>query len=383
MNIVFIVVVSFPYGSASSMRARNLYKLFELAGHKVHVISDFDGNGENNEGSEFSCESIYGKDIDLVKRNTASYKSLEKLKEYCKTNNVDCVVMNARNDRFNAVAKFCKKNKIKFIVENCEWYDKSSFKFGCLDIRYFKNEKMLKRDFKKADGFISISRLLDEHNKGFDVPSVRVPTILDVENTEYSLETSNEKITVVYTGNPGKSKEFLLPVIKALAENPELKEKVEFHIYGPSYNTVLRNIENNEEYIKKAGESVVIHGKIPQEKIQDVLQNADFSVFLRPDRKSSNAGFPTKLGECFAVATPVITNDTGDIGLYVKNGENGYIIDKCDSEEIKKVFEEIISKTKEEREKMRYSARKTAEDAFDYRRYKEKIEFLFGEEKCD
>ena len=41
MNIVFAVCFPFPYGSASSMRARNIYKLLELAGHNVHVIADY------------------------------------------------------------------------------------------------------------------------------------------------------------------------------------------------------------------------------------------------------------------------------------------------------------------------------------------------------
>ena len=359
----------FPYGSASSMRARNLYKLLEMAGHKVHVISDYDTVSETDECREFSYEAVSDRIISFSKRQSASKKSMEALRKYCSDNHVDCVLMNARYERVAKVAAFCKKEKIKLIVENCEWYDNSSFKLRWIDPRFYQNEKMMRYDFRKADGFISISRLLHNHNENLGKKSVRIPTILDVENTPCSVNTDNKKIQIVYTGSPGRSKEFLLPVIKVLADNSQFQEKIEFHIYGPSYNEVMRNIGNNAEILQKAGSSVIIHGRIPQDEVQGVLTNADYLIFLRPDRRSSNAGFPTKLGECFSVGTPVISNDTGDLSLYIKNGKNGYLLNSCNAEELKKLFAQLINSDNERYREIRKVARKTAEESFDYRKY--------------
>lgn len=379
MNIVFIVVCEFPYGSASSMRARSLYKLIELAGHNVHVIADYESVSDADDCKDFSYESIFDKNISFKKRQTVPKKSITALKQYCKTHNVDCVLMNARYERVAKIAAFCKKQKIKLIVENCEWYDSSSFRLGKIDPRFYQNEIMMRYYLKRADGFISISRFLDKHNKEFGKKSVRIPTVLDVENTEYAVCTNNEKITIIYTGSVEKSKELLKPVIAVLAHLPDLRKKIEFHIYGPSRENVLNNIDGDEVLLEKAGQSVVIHGRIPQDKVQPVLKNADYLIFIRPVRRSSDAGFPTKLGESFAVGTPVIANDTGDLSLYIKNAENGFLLDSYSKEKLTDLFEKLINLSKEQYCNLRKGARKTAEESFDYRKYVETIENLLGD----
>jgi glycosyltransferase involved in cell wall biosynthesis len=382
MNIVFIVAFPFPFGSASSMRARHLYKLIELAGHNVHVISDYASVGMPENIEEYSYEAVYNGNTSFFRRRIAPYKSIALLKKYCKKHEVDCVLTNAKFDRFNMIANFCKKKGLKLLVENCEWYDSSNFKLGKLNIDYIRNQKMIMYDFKKADGFISISRLLDEHNKTFGLPSVRIPTIIDVEKIPYTIQNENDKIVLVYTGNVGKSKELLLPIIQALAESPNLCNSIEFHIYGPSYNEVLKNIDGKKELIERAGNAIKIHGRIPQIDVQEVLKKANYLIFLRPYRRSSNAGFPTKLGESFAVGTPVITNDTGDIGLYVKNNENGFILESCDCIAVKNLLEKISILSYEEYEKLRINARKTAEKSFDYRNYLNEINTIVEKLTC-
>lgn len=69
---------------------------------------------------------------------------------------------------------------------------------------------------------------------------------------------------------------------------------------------------------------------------------ADFSIFVRPDRRSSHAGFPTKLAESLAAGTPVITNNTGDIGLYLKDGENGFLLKDGTQKSVKDVLDKLI-----------------------------------------
>lgn len=381
MNFVFIVAFQFPYGSASSMRARHLYRLLESAGHCVHVISDFDTVSQTPDCSAYSYESVFDRCMTFQNRQCAGAESVSVLKRYCAGHSVDCVLMNAKSDRLSRIAKFCKQKNIRLVIENCEWYDPSAFKFGKWDFRYYLNQKMLLKDFRKADGFISISRLLHEHNKSFGKPSVRIPTILDVENTAYSAGANYEKLVISYTGHPERSKEYLLPMIRLLAEKKDIAAQMEFHIYGPTYSEVLRNIGGEEGILKRAENAVFIHGNIPQDKVDEVLRSTDFILFLRPDRRSSHAGFPTKLGESFAVGTPVISNDTGDIGLYVKNGVNGFLVDLSD-ESLERTVRNILNMGNEEREAMRWAARETAERNFDYRVYSETMKrFLESFEK--
>ncbi|MBO5105937.1 MAG: glycosyltransferase family 4 protein [Clostridia bacterium] len=374
MNIVFLVVCRFPYGDASSVRAVNICRLLKQTGHNIHVIGDYPS--EENEKLDFcTYEIVLNNNNSFFKRQSAGKKSVAKLREYCKNSKVDAVLMNARYDRFNIVSDFCKKHNIKLLVENCEWYHNSSFKLGKFDLRFWRNQHMIKNDFKKADGFISISSFLDNHNKNFAM-SVRIPTILDVKECEFSLSTNNKKLQIVYTGSPGKSKEFLKPVCEVLSNDPMLREKITFNIYGPSYKNVLINV-GNEHILKECGNSVIVHGRVPQNEIQKILMEADYLLFLRPKRRSSDAGFPTKLGESFAVGTPVITNNTGDIGLYLKDGENGYLLKNMDYDSIRDVLYRALD-YKKNSPNMRKNARITAENYFDFRIYENQINQLLS-----
>lgn len=375
MNIVFVVCFPFPYGTASSMRARSIYKLLETAGHNVHVIADYSTAVLSDDCKSFSYECIYD-NTTFLRRKIVPYRCLKRLNDYIKNNKVDCLIANARFERFEMLSKLCKKNKIKYIVENCEWYDYSSFKLGKFNIDYIRNEHMINHGFKKADGFISISELLDEHNKALGVNSIRIPTILDVKNTTFKHKKKSEKTIISYTGSLGKGKELLWPMVNCLAENEELSNNIEFHIYGPNEKEVLENISGQTNLLQKTRNCIFIHGKIPQNEINDVLKNTDYLFFMRPQRRSSDAGFPTKLGESFAVGTPVITNDTGDISLYVKNGINGFII--SEKNKISNILSKIIKLKSSDYISLRENARKTAETCFDYRKYKDDITKITG-----
>ena len=113
-----------------------------------------------------------------------------------------------------------------------------------------------------------------------------------------------------------------------------------------------------------------IFGRIPQEQVEEKLRNADFSIFSRPIRQSSNAGFPTKLAESMSVGTPVITNNTGDISLYLHNGNNGFIANGNSKESLLEIFYKITNMNSDDLMEMRKQARNTAESSFSYEKYK-------------
>lgn len=367
ITVLFIVGTSFPSGSASSSRALNLVRLLKSVGCKVHVIADHISNTKQNL-DVCSFERIENKPNKPV-----GVLSFEKAKEYCKKNKVDIVLMNAKSDRFNLFANYCNMNNIKLIVENCEWYDYSNYKLGKKDPDFLLNEEMLNNGFRKADGFISISRLLHNYNIGLKKLSIRIPTILDVKNTIARIEPNKGKIKLIYTGRPGKSKELLLPIIQALLSEPKFYNNIEFHIYGPDLLHVLYNINFKILTLFQARKCVHIHGFVKQEEILSLIRNADYQIFLRPDRKSSNAGFPTKLAESMSVGTPVITNDTGDISLYLKDSINGFMLNDNTAEDVAAVCSKIMKISFDERKHQRCACKKTSEDSFDYRIYKDSI----------
>lgn len=386
MQKALIVVSSyFPTGVAISSRMLNFGRLLRDAGWGVHVITGYHVDSSVEIGKKYEIEGITYQVASKRKPsglNTfiGDYTLVNTIKDYLDMNKVDCVFMNAACENFSKIKCLCKKHQNRLFVEQCEWLDLSNYKFGKFDIRYINTQRLRKNGFSGSSGIVSISRLLNEHYEKVGVRTIRVPTILDVKNTfsEITANRNDNKIHIVFAGSLGGSKELMKPIIEALAEHVELRDTIIFDIYGPTEKQIITNIGDNTEMLNSAGKSVVIHGRIPQEQIPGVYLNSDYLIFVRPQRKSSNAGFPTKFAESMAVGTPVITNNTGDIGLYLKNGENGFLLPDNTTEAVCECFRRMIKISDEEYTQMRKAARETAEKSFDYRVYMEEVSNFFS-----
>lgn len=376
-NLLIVTDLSFPKGSAMASRIISFCHLFNDLGYKVHVITG-KLEDKNVKCNQIINEDYYSYEVVDSKRNyrLQSYLGNENLPirvyEYLKNNNVDLVFTTSLNANFKKVFDVCKKHNKKIILEQCEWFDASSYRFKKLDPRYRMFLNNIKNNFVKADGVIAISRLLYDYYKQQNIKVIRIPSILDINNAPYNVKNNNEKVKLVYTGNPSKSKELLEPILKALTNH---SNEFTFDIYGLNKNQLLNNINNNQKLLDELKDTVKVHGFVSQDKIQNILMQANYQIFIRPNRKSSNAGFPTKLAESMCVGTPVITNDTGDICLYVKDESNGYIARGIKEENINEIFEKILNYKDND---IRTKARQTALDSFDYRVYLKEVEDLIN-----
>ena len=385
MRVLVLVGSYFPYGVAISSRMLNFCKLFSACGMDVNVLSLY------SKEKDIDIRRVYNMGFCTYQVATQKGESsiasfigekdfISCVKRYVRENGQpDFVFASGCEPYFNRFRKIL--NKSLFFLEQCEWIDKSSYKFGRLDYRFIRRDTLLQGGYKKADGIISISRLLEDHYRSLGIKTIRIPTILDVQNMDYSIKTNNNRVKIVYTGNPSTSKEIFRPVFEAIREEPRIRNGLEFHIYGPSEKKVLANIGGDIKLLNDIKTSVCIHGRVPQGMIEDILKTADYQLFLRPDRRSSNAGFPTKLAESMAVGTPVITNATGDIGLYLKDGKNGFIASGIGISDVKLLLKRVLTMECHSMEQMRYAARKTAEEFFDFRRYADEINILFSGHK--
>ncbi|MDM1012205.1 glycosyltransferase family 4 protein [Clostridium perfringens] len=374
MKIVFIISSSFPYGEAFSSRARNFVKLFCMKGNSVHVIAPISNNNNNIkelEGLNYSVEYVNDPKSILTLSGFLTWKPyIKALKDYMSNNKVDIIFSSSMIFVANKIHKVAKENGIPYIVEQCEWYDESTFKGKRLNPYYREHVKMIEKGYKNFDGIISISRLFERHYSKQQLPVLRIPTILDVKNTKFrNVDLNRDKIKIIFAGSLGKGKEMLSTIFEAIKKINVDNEYIHMDIYGPSENEIITNINGNITLLNDVKEYITVHGRIAQELIEEKLRDADFSIFIRPERKSSNAGFPTKLAESMSVGTPVITNNTGDVELYLKNGVNGFILNDNSSDALLDVFKKIITLSKENYESMRINSRIIAEKNFYFGAY--------------
>ena len=219
--------------------------------------------------------------------------------------------------------------------------------------------------------------MIENHYKQSLSNVVRIPTITDVKNTVYRTEIENERVSFVFSGKLDEGKDNLDTFIEAMDRVDHMGERTQLNIFGPSIEEVKHHLGDKESLLDVHKNNIFIHERVPQQEAQAACLNSDFSVFFRLNRRSANAGFPTKLGECMTFGTPVICNNTGDISLVVKDRENGFLLNSKSVDEICETLEYLLNMKIEAREAMRRKARLSAEQFFDYHNYISEIKSVF------
>jgi glycosyltransferase involved in cell wall biosynthesis len=261
---------------------------------------------------------------------------------------------------------WCRRNRIPLIADVVEWYAPHQLFGGYFGPFHISAKIALKYQYPKCDGIIAISSYLKEHYSKLGCKVFIVPPTLDVSRVPLTPKVSSDTplpLTLVYSGTPAK-KDLLGNIIHGISQVDPYGGRIRLLVIGPSLEQVkhLLNCSNTPPFVQ-------VLGRIPQEDVANILQEADFSVLLREPQRFAQAGFPTKFVESMANGTPVIANLTSDLGLYLHDGINGLI---C-RDHSAKAFAETLQRAQlllpTVRDKMRHAARKEAERSFEFSNY--------------
>jgi glycosyltransferase involved in cell wall biosynthesis len=108
---------------------------------------------------------------------------------------------------------------------------------------------------------------------------------------------------------------------------------------------------------------------VPQPEVARAYLGSDLSVLLREPLRFAQAGFPTKVPESLAAGVPVICNTTSDIGMYVRDGVEGFLCADHTAASFAATLRRVIAEWPSRYSEMRSAARGAAERFFDYRQY--------------
>lgn len=376
MNILCIRFEKFPYGSAPAFRAFTMAKLMAELGNNVTVVSaivNFQQNELNDDGSYKGCKLI--KAISVSGFENSYSKTLCSVLE---KEDIDLIFRPTSIKHYFEIENIEKKYNIPSVLDSVEWYDPSNWRLKRFDPRYYLFSYLWKYSFAKHKGIVAISRLIENYYRERLTNTVRIPTITDCNNTIYRTHVENKKVKFTFAGQLDAGKDNLDTFIEALVSVDKDGTATQLDIYGPDFDTVKRHM-GEKKYLLDNRRNIIVHGRVPQAEAQTACLESDYSVFFRLKRRSAEAGFPTKLGECMTFGTPAICNDTGDISLVIENGVNGYMLKSKNVEEITAILTKILKLSLEEREQMRINARRTAEMFFDYRNYKKTMKLVLDE----
>ena len=375
MNTVVICIDSFfPRGDAGSNRVFYLAKALRQIERNVVVVSI--GN-KGMKGEEIIEETIKCNRVMLsasrVKQVIEKKLLLGELfaRKLNKLNydNYSVLIYGSNSLFVEPILKHCIRKSIPCYLDVVEWHQPYQYSFGRFDPRFWASERTFKKLSKECNGIIAITTYIKEYMDLKGCRSIIVPPIIDCDEVEYdSSRMVNQKIHIIYSGNP-ENKDDLLTMLKGLALlNSQEQERIVFQLTGTDIFTLKRILHDDMQLIEdlKCFECL---GRLPYENLLDIYRHADCLYFSRPENRVTLANFPSKLPEMMQYGIVPIISKVGDYPKYLKNNVNCIFIEENTPEACVSSLRKYIDLSLMERKNMRDEARNCAVQAFDYRRW--------------
>lgn len=224
------------------------------------------------------------------------------------------------------IMRYCKRNGIKLFFDIVEFQTISQQSLFTFFQFYLPNWMTVKRFSKKAKT-LAISTYLSNLLNGQKSKAMYVPFFFNMEEANIdegkSLRLQDGTIELVYAGCPSRGRDSLANVIKGLACLNE-KERAQFHLTIAGANEEqIKALGLSEKELKQSLSHCSYLGTVPHEEALNLIKRAAFTLYMKPAKKRfSKAGFPTKVSESLMMSTPVIFNLSGDVGVYLQDGQN-------------------------------------------------------------
>lgn len=279
--------------------------------------------------------------------------------------------------------KYCRKNNIRLIGDCTEWYIASGSLFFRI-IKNFDTALRMRLIHKKLDGLIVISSYLFSYYKPYVKNLLLLPPLIDKEDSNFSISQNTSNVrTLVYAGSPVYGKNGIKDRIdKLLLALSQIKKQfdiaVRFLIIGISRDEFVETFGENS-IPGNIDESIEFRGKVLHNEVLQLINKADYSIFLRDKNRVTMAGFPTKFVESIRCGTPVLTNESSNITDYIINGELGFLLDVSSLQTLADSIFRAISQPQDKIIAMKKSC--LASDLFDFRSYTNNFEVFLNKMK--
>ena len=303
-------------------------------------------------------------------------ESKKKVKRYLKTlkKDIDAFVIDDLDPRsIKAVNRYAKKKHIKVYIDIVEYADRKEKKFGLLSPSLLLNHKMIKRSVKKNMTVIAISSFFVEFYSKKGIKTILIPNLVNEKEMPASFNKPSDKVSFIFAGYPQKKDALdvtMLAMLDLYKENPK---DFNFHIAGIDEESFFAKYPRLEKHHSKIRAFTIFHGAVKRDAIKSLYLKSHFSIIMRdPSLKVTQSGFPTKFSESLGYGFPVIANITSDIGTYLKDKGNGYVVDGFNKEALLVVLKKAL-KDKKKYEKMVEKALESAKIYFSPSIYVERL----------
>lgn len=365
-RIIYIGNFLFPNGNAAASRVLNNAKILRDIGYDVMFISP-SSNEVFEEKTIVDGFIVYNykkpKTVIQLLYDFFSIKYVIKLINKIKIKEIHSLIL-YNYSSFNSfkLLNFSKKNNFLLFFDLTEWYRYNIGKNAGGNFIYvlFKNidsEIRMRYLSLKSDGVIVISKYLENYYSN-KINTINLPPLVDLNDSKWSSSDNeiNKKIVLTTIGRPNFNKESIIDFIKILSDFSETHDFY-LNIIGVEEKRLIFLDNTIKAHLLKLGSKLNIHGRTSHEDCIKILSRSDFFVFIRNKSIVTKAGFSTKFVESISAGCPVITNDTGDLNLYLRNGYNGYLLDVTNLIVLKNQIKKILEIKKNEITKMKVNTK--------------------------
>ena len=152
-------------------------------------------------------------------------------------------------------------------------------------------------------------------------------------------------------------------LLQAISRLKNIDEKIQLLITGDAANNRYLL-----ELINKIGikDQVILTGFLSDDDLITAMSVSDIFVEPKIAHKANQASFPQKLVEYLAMGKPIVASDVGDIGIYLKDGENALLCPPGNSNSISRAISKLI-RDKSLCNKLSQKGKETAARFFDSR----------------
>ena len=211
---------------------------------------------------------------------------------------------------------------------------------------YFRYEKWsaLKIWFRKYDGIVAISENLynlAEHFKKSSAKIIKIPILVEDNKEDVSEKPLYSVPYIIHTGTMNENKDGISYILKAFANYKKNDKKGCRLIFtGP-------DAVPNCPYIplmEKLGirNFVDLKGLVDRKVLYNLQHYASASIIYKVVNTQTKYCFATKTGEVLIQGVPVITTSVGEAKNYIIDGNNGFIVEAGNINQLSEKIEYII-----------------------------------------
>lgn len=248
-------------------------------------------------------------------------------------------------------------------------------------IRKLRRGLMLNVPFKYADGFLVISEplksLVNRYRRKNSLIA-KVP-ILTEKPSEMRIASRNlEHPFILHAGALSETKDGVTAVFKAFLEACKgtklpLRFILTLNVISTSLRKRIETIISDKEFKDR----IIFKGYITGKELDDLRCSATMAIVNKPSNWQNDFNFPTKLGELLANGVPVIASSNGEMGRYLKNNENAFLVKANDSEAMTSQILFILNNP-EMAAKVGENGKKLAKEYFCYDNYSDLLAEIFN-----